>query len=96
MFSDGTIDGSDLLPQVRDKCIKIPYVVPDVSIHGDTGITIPPGDEEELYQAIRRLGEDPKLRAKYGRAAYERVRTHYTRDVMADITRQVFEELVGK
>ncbi|MCR4675094.1 MAG: glycosyltransferase, partial [Lachnospiraceae bacterium] len=27
--SDGTIDGSDLLPQFRDKCVKVPYSISD-------------------------------------------------------------------
>ena len=70
--------------------------VPQVSIHGETGLTIPPGDEDALYKAIKTLGENSNLRTAYGKAAYDRVRDHYTKKVMSAITRTAFEELLKK
>ncbi|MCR5545516.1 MAG: glycosyltransferase [Lachnospiraceae bacterium] len=56
--------------------------VPYVSIDGETGLTVTPGSEDELLQAIKTLGKSKDLRERYGRAAYERVQAEYTREKM--------------
>ncbi|MCR5544971.1 MAG: glycosyltransferase [Lachnospiraceae bacterium] len=65
--------------------------VPYVSIDGESGITVTPGSEEELYEAIKTLGESEELREKYGRGAYDRVQKEYTREKMIARLKDGFE-----
>lgn len=55
----------------------LPTGVPYVSIHGETGLIVPPGDAKALAEAIQQLVDDPALRQLLGRNAAERVRTEY-------------------
>ena len=70
--------------------------VPYVSIDGQTGITVKPEDDEALYNAMKKLGEDDELRKKYSEAAYERVQEEYTRTKMMGRVRNAFEELLER
>jgi rhamnosyl/mannosyltransferase len=54
--------------------------VPEVSIHGQTGITVPAGDAEKLAEAIQTLTDRDDLRGKFGENAYNRVREHFNLD----------------
>jgi rhamnosyl/mannosyltransferase len=56
---------------------SIPTGVPYVSIHGETGLTVPPRDVDALAQAITTLAKDVPLRRKYGVNARKRVLTEY-------------------
>jgi glycosyltransferase involved in cell wall biosynthesis len=47
--------------------------VPEISLNGVTGVTVPPADAAALAEAIRLLLQDRKLRSRYGVAAKERV-----------------------
>ena len=50
----------------------LPTGVPSVGVHGETGLTVPPGDPAALREAIRRILGDDALRAAMGRAALQR------------------------
>lgn len=60
----------------------LPSGVPYVSIDGKTGLTVPPGDEKALAEAIERLAGDSALREKFGRAAAERVKSQFSEDAV--------------
>jgi glycosyltransferase involved in cell wall biosynthesis len=47
--------------------------IPELVIDGSSGLTVPPGDAPAIAAALRRLHEDPELRARLGVAARERV-----------------------
>ena len=51
----------------------LPTGVPGVSLHGETGETVPPGQAQALRRAIQRLLADEPLRRRYGEAARRRV-----------------------
>lgn len=56
---------------------KLPSGVPYVSIHGKTGLTVPPSDAKALAKAINTLVADAKMRENFGKAAAERVMTEF-------------------
>ena len=58
--------------------------VPEVSLHGVTGLTVPPGDPVALASALRALLEDPPLRARLGAAGQSRVRTQFAVELMVE------------
>ncbi len=51
---------------------RLPSGVPYVSIHGRTGLTVPPKDYRILAAAMRTLAADEAKRKKYGEAARKR------------------------
>jgi rhamnosyl/mannosyltransferase len=56
--------------------------VPFVSQHGQTGITVPPGDSVALAGAINKLLDDDELRLKLAGAARLRAETVFRAEVM--------------
>lgn len=52
----------------------LPTGVPQVSLHGKTGLTVPVGDAEALCNAMTLLLEDDTLRNQYGETAKDRVK----------------------
>lgn len=78
-------------------------VVAAVGLDGDTpklleesgaGWAVPPGDPEELANAILRLRDDPGLRARMGRAARTFIDRHCTTERVVDRYLQIFETIV--
>ena len=68
----------------------LPTGVPEVSLHLQTGLTVPPGDADALAAAMDRLLSDHALRERYGRAARERVLREFS---LPDVLRH-WEQLV--
>jgi glycosyltransferase involved in cell wall biosynthesis len=56
--------------------------VPTVSIDGETGFTVPPGNVAALAEAIEHLLSSPDLRHQYGEAGRKRVQENFTADEM--------------
>lgn len=56
---------------------SLPSGVPYVSVHGKTGITVPPSDPKMLAAAINKLASDANLREKLGKNAVKRVKEHF-------------------
>lgn len=69
--------------------------VPEVSINGTTGITVPPGDAAGLAEAMQLLLEREDLRRLYGEAGKKRVNAEYTADLMCARTMQVYREVLN-
>jgi rhamnosyl/mannosyltransferase len=69
----------------------------EVSVHGVTGLTVPPKDSAALSDAIRQLLDNDELRRKFGAAGSLRVMENFTADVMAERTMEIYlEALYGK
>jgi len=67
--------------------------VPFVSLHEQTGLTVPPGDSDQLAAAINRLLDNPELRATFGRAAALRAKQEFAVDVMAARTLSLYDRV---
>lgn len=62
----------------------LPTGVPCVSLHEQTGLTVPVGNAPALADAIQRLVDDDALRARYGAAARQRVLDEFELTGMLD------------
>ena len=68
--------------------------VPEVSVDGETGITVNPNSPQELAQAMRKLHENPELRQRLGRNAQERVKQHFVHSVTIPKIEAIYQSLV--
>jgi rhamnosyl/mannosyltransferase len=68
--------------------------VPEISVDGLTGFTIPPMDHAALAAAVSVLLEDGALRARFGEAGIARVRDNYTLRQMTDRTKDLYETVL--
>ena len=63
---------------------SLPTGVPYVSLHGQTGLTVPPGDADALAAAIQRLIDNDEERIQMGLKAKQRALEYFTMDRMLD------------
>lgn len=63
---------------------RLPTGVPEVSLDGVTGLTVPPADQVALTQALHRLWNDPALRASFGEAGRQRAVDVYSARAAAE------------
>ena len=71
----------------------LPTGVPWVSVDGETGLTVPPGDASALADALIELLEDPSLRAAYGENARIRVEERFTHEKRLERVASLYDEL---
>lgn len=67
--------------------------VPWVSVHGVTGITVPPCDSSSLAGAMNLLFQNDVLRMEYGENAYLRVKKHFDIKIMLNKVMELYVEL---
>jgi glycosyltransferase involved in cell wall biosynthesis len=70
--------------------------VPWVSLHGETGLTVPVGDAAALAKAALRLLEEPGLAERLGRGARARALAEFRHDVMAERSLALYAEALGR
>ncbi len=68
--------------------------VPHVSLHNETGLTVTPGDSEELAEAISRLVNDRDLRHRLGENAQKRVFEHFDIVYMASNIKNQLKDIM--
>lgn len=68
--------------------------VPEVSVDGVTGITVPPRDPAALARAVNRLLADPPLRRKMGEAGRARVETLFSARLMVERIVNLYQEIL--
>jgi rhamnosyl/mannosyltransferase len=66
---------------------------PEVTVDGETGLTVPPGDLDALTAAVERLVEDDALRERLGEGGYRRAKEHYVEAVTVPRMRRFFNGL---
>ena len=69
--------------------------VPSVSLHGVSGITVPPANPEALGTAITSLLDDALRSTAYGRAGQLRVNKHFRLEGMARQTLALYHEVMN-
>lgn len=70
--------------------------VPFVSLHEQTGLTVPPGDSHALAAAMNRLLDDPNLGQSLGRAARLRARQEFSLEVMTSRTLALYGDVMQR
>jgi glycosyltransferase involved in cell wall biosynthesis len=68
---------------------------PEVSVNGETGITVPPRDPRALAGAVKVLLEDEKTRLKFAHAARLRARSEFSAQRMAERTLGLYKSVFG-
>jgi glycosyltransferase involved in cell wall biosynthesis len=69
--------------------------VPLVSIHEETGLTVPPADPRALAMATNRLLDDANLRKTLGHAGAHRARQEFSLDKMLESTLHLYRNVVA-
>ena len=63
---------------------------PEIVIHEETGLTIPPGDVVQLANAIRELISDPEIRSRLGHRGRDLVLKHFTEEAQVRKTQELY------
>jgi glycosyltransferase involved in cell wall biosynthesis len=71
---------------------RLPSGVPWVNRHGETGLTVPPGDVDALRRALAELAADAALRLRLGNAGRRRVESEFTMDIMRSAAAALYRE----
>ena len=83
--SDGDRDGlPNVLMEAQSQalvCLSTNFSeIPELIVHGDTGVLVPPGVAPPLTDALERLMRSPEERERFGMAGYRRVRSSFESD----------------
>jgi glycosyltransferase involved in cell wall biosynthesis len=70
--------------------------IPELVVHGETGILISPSDTAALAQALEQLLRDPDLRLRYGRVGRARIEQHFRIENTVAPLLKLFEATAGK
>ncbi|HVS81614.1 MAG TPA: glycosyltransferase family 4 protein [Pyrinomonadaceae bacterium] len=79
------------LPVIASEVGGIPDLVSE-----DSGILVPPGNDEDLAAAMRRLANDPEQRAKMGAAARERYLKLFSPDAVLPVLQSTYHRVASK
>jgi len=69
--------------------------VPFVSLDGETGLTVPPGNAPALAAALNRLLDDGGLRQTLGQAGVRRAKQEFSLDTMLRRTLSLYESVAA-
>jgi glycosyltransferase involved in cell wall biosynthesis len=67
----------------------------DHVVDGENGLLVPPGDVVALRAAMRRLLDDPELRARLGAAARMQAQERFSAEAAARATIEAYERALA-
>jgi glycosyltransferase involved in cell wall biosynthesis len=70
--------------------------IPEIIVHGQTGLLVPPMSPEALAEAMVLLLRDPDRRRAMGQAAHQRVLDEFTWDIIAEKTIHVYRTVLSQ
>jgi len=74
---------------------NLPTTVPEVSIDGETGYTVPPCDATALHRAMAAMMHDAALRERFGKAARKRVEDVFSKERFIAAVADALRPLAG-
>jgi glycosyltransferase involved in cell wall biosynthesis len=77
-------------------CTRVGAIPELAGTEGETALFVPPGDASALATAIKRVLDDPALRARLERAARERVLDKFTWATMAKQTAEQYRIVIDQ
>jgi len=86
---EATLCGSGV---VASRAGALPEIIED----GSTGLLVPPRDPEAIAEAVMRLVDNPEERRAMVEKGRRRIRENYSWKKVADMTEEVYEEVVAK
>jgi glycosyltransferase involved in cell wall biosynthesis len=69
--------------------------IPEVVVHGETGLLVEPGRSEPLAAALIELLGSPALAARFGVAGRRRAREHFSLDRMVTESEALYDRLLA-
>lgn len=75
---------------------KLSSGVPYVSLHGETGMTVEPGNVAELAEAMQYMAEYPEERLQMGKRARARMEAQFRMDTMLARVKKLYEEFTKR
>lgn len=70
--------------------------IPEIVLHGETGLLVEPGQPGPLAEALLEVLENPRLAARLGAAGRQRVSQHFTLGKMVADTESLYTEVLEK
>ena len=68
---------------------------PEIVMHGETGLLVPPGDPDALASAILSILEDKDMALRFGRAGRKRVEEKFSLAIMLRNYENLFEQVIN-
>ena len=69
--------------------------IPELIIHDETGLLVPPGDWQALCHMLEVFIRNPEQRSRFGHRARQRVKTHFSLETMVAQTTRVYREMAA-
>ena len=70
--------------------------LPEVVVHGETGLLVGCGDVDDLERSLRLLMAEPGLRKRYGEAGRRRLDQHFSVDAVVPRFERLYATMVGR
>ncbi len=86
---------NELLPDLDKLLATSVGVLPDIVAEGVTGMLLPPGDPEQMAEALLALASDREKCAEMGREARHAVLRRLTLERTADDFERLFREILS-